>query len=54
MGKDRDYVQGILKDAYDILHLGGYYRKLQNKKAIDAGFEAVEKIIKFVEGYLYA
>jgi hypothetical protein len=54
IGKDRDYVQGLLKDAYDILHLGGYYRELQNKKAIDAGFEAVEKIIKFVESYLYA
>jgi hypothetical protein len=37
-----DYVQGLLKDAYDILH------------PIDAGFEAVEKIIKFVESYLYA
>jgi len=54
IGKDRDYVQGLLKDAYDILHLGGYYRELQNKKAIDAGFEAVEKIIEFVESYLYA
>jgi hypothetical protein len=54
IGKDRDYVQGLLKDAYDILHLGGYYRELQNKKAIDAGFEVVEKIIKFVESYLYA
>jgi len=54
IGKDRDYVQGLLKDAYDILHLGGYYRELQNKEAIDAGFEAVEKIIKFVESYLYA
>jgi hypothetical protein len=54
IGKDRDYVQGLLKDAYDILHIGGYYRELQNKKAIDAGFEAVEKIIKFVESYLYA
>ena len=54
IGKDGDYVQGLLKDAYDILHLGGYYREPQNKKAIDAGFEAVEKIIKFVESYLYA
>jgi hypothetical protein len=54
IGKDRDYVQGLLKDAYDILHLGGYYRELQNKKAIDAGFEAVEKSVKFVESYLYA
>jgi hypothetical protein len=42
IGKGRDYVQGLLKDAYDILH------------PIDAGFEAVEKIIKFVESYLYA
>jgi len=40
--KDRDYVQGLLKDAYDILH------------PIDAGFEAVEKSVKFVESYLYA
>ena len=31
IGKDRDYVQGLLKDAYDILH------------PIDAGFEAVKK-----------
>jgi hypothetical protein len=54
IGKDRDYIYGLLKDAYDILHLGGYYRELQNKKAIDAGFEAVEKIMKFVESYFYA
>jgi hypothetical protein len=42
IGKDMDYFQGLLKNAYDILH------------PIDAGFEAVEKIIKFVESYLYA
>jgi len=52
IGKDRDYIQGLLIDVYDILHLGGYYRELQSKKAIDAGFEQVEKIIKIVQSYV--
>ncbi len=52
LGKDRDLIRGLFNDAYDILHLGGYYRELQNKKAIDAGFESVEKIIKIVEKYI--
>jgi len=52
IGKDKDYIQGLLVDIYDILHLGGYYRELQSKKAIDDGFEKVEKIIKIVESYV--
>ncbi|MEO0223789.1 MAG: DUF5618 family protein [candidate division WOR-3 bacterium] len=52
IGKDKDYIQGLLTDIYDILHLGGYYRELQDKKAIDSGFEKVEKIIKIVESYV--
>ena len=52
IGKDKDYIQGLLTDIYDILHLGGYYRELQSKKAIDDGFEKVEKIIKIVENYV--
>ncbi len=51
IGKDRDLLQGFLNDVYDLLHLGGYYRELQDKKAIDSGFEKVEKIIKIVEKY---
>ena len=52
IGKDKDILLNLLKSVYDILYLGGYYRELQNKKAIDAGFEAVEKIIKIVENYI--
>jgi hypothetical protein len=52
IGKDRDLLKGLLDDVYDILHLGGYYRELQSKKAIDDGFEKVERIIKIVESYV--
>ena len=52
IGKDRDLLKGLLDDVYDILHLGGYYRELQSKKAIDDGFEKVERIIKIVEKYI--
>ena len=52
IGKDRDLLQGFLNDVYDLLHLGGYYTELQDKKAIDSGFEKVEKIIKIVEKYV--
>ncbi len=52
LGKDRDVLLGLLRDAYQILHLGGYYRELRNKKAIDAGFESVAKIIKIVERHV--
>jgi hypothetical protein len=42
----------LYNEVYKILHLGGYYRELQSKKAIDDGFEKVEKIIKIVEKYI--
>ena len=42
----------LLRGAYDILHLGGYYRELRSKKAIDDGFEKVEKMIRMVEKYV--
>jgi hypothetical protein len=52
IGKDKDLLKGLLDDVYDILHLGGYYRELKDKKSIDSGFEKVEKIIKIVESYI--
>ncbi len=52
IGKDKDLLKGLLDDVYDILHLGGYYRELQSKKAIDDGFEKVERIIKIAEKYV--
>ncbi|MEO0139086.1 MAG: DUF5618 family protein [candidate division WOR-3 bacterium] len=52
IGKDRDVLLKLFDSVYVILHLGGYYRELQNKKAIDAGFESVEKIIKIVERHI--
>jgi hypothetical protein len=52
LGKDRDLLLNLFDDVYNILHLGGYYRELQDKKAIDSGFEKVEKIIKIVESYI--
>ncbi len=32
--------------------LGGYYKDLQDKKAIDSGFEKVEKMILIVEKHI--
>ena len=52
IGKDRDILLDLFNDAYAILHIGGYYRELQNKKAIDAGFESVAKIIRIVEKHI--
>jgi len=52
LGKDRDNLIRLFDEVYKILHLGGYYRELQDKKAIDSGFEKVEKIIKIVESYV--
>jgi predicted methyltransferase len=52
IGKDRDNIMKLYNEVYKILHLGGYYRELQDKKAIDSGFEKVEKIIKIVESYV--
>jgi hypothetical protein len=49
IGKDRDSLKKLLKDIYEILHVNGYYRSLQDKKAIDSGFEKVEKIIRIVD-----
>jgi len=53
IGKDRDSLKKLLKDIYEILHVNGYYRSLQDKKAIDSGFEKVEKIIKIVEDRIW-
>jgi len=52
IGKDRDILIYLFNSVYDILHLGGNYRELQSKKAIDDGFEKVEKIIRIVEKYI--
>ncbi len=52
MGKDRDRLLYLLEDVYDILHIGGYYRELRSKKAIDDGFEKVGKMIKIVERHV--
>jgi HEPN domain-containing protein len=52
LGKNKDIIKKLFNHIYDILHLGGYYRELQSKKAIDDGFEKVEKIIKIVESYI--
>jgi len=52
IGKDRDLLLGLFDDVYDLLHLGGYYRELRDKKAIDSGFEKVAKMIKIVERHV--
>ena len=52
LGKDRDKLLYLFEAIYDILHLGGYYRELRSKKAIDDGFEKVEKLIRIVEKYV--
>ena len=52
MGKDRDILIHLFNSVYDILHLGGYYRELQDKKAINSGFEKAEKIIEIVEKHV--
>ncbi len=52
LGKDRDRLMYLLEDVYDILHIGGYYRELRSKKAIDDGFEKAEKIIRIVEKHI--
>ena len=44
LGKDRDLLLALFDDVYNILHLGGYYRELQDKKA--------QKTIKIVESYV--
>ena len=52
VGKDKDTLKILFNEIYKILHLGGYYRELQDKKSIDSGFEKVEKMIKIVEKYV--
>ncbi|CUU08991.1 hypothetical protein JGI1_02230 [Candidatus Thermokryptus mobilis] len=42
----------LFDSAYGILHIGGYYRELKDKKAIDSGFEKVERIIEVVEKHI--
>ena len=54
LGKDRDILMYLLEDVYDILHIGGYYRELRSKKAIDDGFEKAERIIRIVEKHIGA
>ena len=52
LGKDRDLLLALFDDVYNILHLGSYYRELQDKKAIDSGFEKAQKIFKIVKSYV--
>ena len=52
VGKDKDILRRLFRNIYDILHIGGYYRELRDKKAIDSGFEKVEKLVKIVEKYV--
>ncbi len=52
IGKDRDILLRLFDNVYDLLHLGGYYRELRSKKAIDDGFEKVGRIIKIVEKHI--
>ena len=52
IGKDRDTLLELFDDVYTILHVSAYYRELQSKKAIDDGFEKVEKIIRIVEKHI--
>ncbi len=52
IGKDGDVLLNLFNEAYIILHVSGYYRELRDKKAIDSGFEKVEKIIEVVEKYV--
>jgi uncharacterized protein (UPF0332 family) len=35
-------------DAYDILHLSGYYDGTKNKKVVNTGFECANKIIAMI------
>jgi hypothetical protein len=51
--KDKDFIHRFFIDVYDLLHIGGYYRgELQDKKAIDSGFEKVEEVIKIAQKYV--
>ncbi len=52
IGKDRDTLLELFDDVYTILHVSAYYRELRDKKAIDSGFEKVEKIIRIVEKHI--
>ncbi len=52
LGKDRDLLIKLFDDVYTLLHVSAYYRELQDKKAIDSGFEKVEKIIRIVEKHI--
>ena len=52
IGKDRDVLIRLFDNVYSLLHIGGYYRRLQSKKAIDDGFEKVERIIRIVEKHI--
>lgn len=52
LGKDRDNLMYLLEDVYDILHIGGYYRELRDKKSIDSGFEKSQRILSIVEKHI--
>jgi len=52
IGKDRDILTNLFDSVYRLLHIGGYYRELRSKKAIDDGFEKVEKMIEIVEKHI--
>jgi len=52
IGKDKDLLIKLFDDVYTILYISAYYRELRDKKAIDSGFEKVEKIIRIVEKHI--
>ncbi len=52
IGRDKSLLLKLFSAVYTILHLGGYYREMQDKKAIDDGFEKVKKIIRIVEKHV--
>jgi hypothetical protein len=43
--EDRE-MQNLLNNAYDILHLYGYYDGINNKVVIDEGIHLAEKILE--------
>jgi Domain of unknown function (DUF5618) len=38
-----------LHTAYELLHIGGYYRKLNHAPSIKNGFDSIKRIIEIVE-----
>ena len=52
LGKDRDLLLKLFDDVYTLLHVSAYYRELRGKKAIDDGFEKVERIIRIADKHI--